>query len=64
MWDTFILNPMTNLLLALYQVFFNNFALSVAIFTIIMRLITLPFTLKQQQSSKAMQVLSPELEKL
>jgi YidC/Oxa1 family membrane protein insertase len=64
MWDTFILNPMTNLLLLLYQLFFHNFALSVAIFTIIMRLITLPFTLQQQRSARAMQVLQPELEKI
>lgn len=64
MWDTFILNPMTNLLLLLYQVFFHNFALSVAIFTIITRLITLPFTLQQQKSARSMQILQPELEKI
>jgi YidC/Oxa1 family membrane protein insertase len=64
MWDTLILNPMTNLLLLLYQVLFNNFALAVAVFTLITRLITLPFTLKQQRSAKAMQELQPELEKL
>jgi YidC/Oxa1 family membrane protein insertase len=64
MWDTLILNPMTNLLLLLYQFLFNNFALAVAVFTLITRLITLPFTLKQQRSAKAMQELQPELEKL
>jgi YidC/Oxa1 family membrane protein insertase len=64
MWDTLILNPMTNLLLVLYQFLFNNFAVAVAVFTLITRLITLPFTLKQQRSAKAMQELQPELEKL
>ncbi len=64
MWDNLILNPMTNLLLLLYQVLFNNFALAVAVFTLITRLITLPFTLQQQRSAKAMQDLQPELEKL
>lgn len=64
MWDTFILNPMTNLLLLLYQYLFNNFALAVVVFTLITRLITLPFTLKQQRSSKAMQEMQPELEAL
>jgi YidC/Oxa1 family membrane protein insertase len=64
MWNTLILNPMTNLLLLLYQFLFNNFALAVAVFTLITRLITLPFTLKQQRSAKAMQELQPELEKL
>ena len=64
MWDLLILNPMTNLLLLLYQVLFNNFALAVVIFTLITRLITLPFTLKQQRSSKAMQEMQPELQAL
>ena len=64
MWDTLILNPMTNLLLYLYQILFNNFALAVAVFTLITRLITLPFTLKQQQSSRAMQLLQPEMEEI
>jgi YidC/Oxa1 family membrane protein insertase len=64
MWDTLILNPMTNLLLLLYQYLFHNFALAVAAFTIVTRLITLPFTVKQQRSAKAMQLLQPELEKL
>lgn len=64
MWDTLILNPMTNLLLLLYQVLFSNFALAVVVFTLITRLITLPFTLKQQRSAKAMQELQPELEKI
>lgn len=64
MWDTLILNPMTNLLLLLYQNLFNNFALAVAVFTLITRLITLPFTMKQQRSAKMMQELQPELEKI
>jgi YidC/Oxa1 family membrane protein insertase len=64
MWDTLILNPMTNLLLLLYQGLFNNFALAVAVFTLITRLITLPVTIKQQRSAKAMQELQPELEKI
>jgi len=64
MWDTFILDPMTNLLLLLYQFLFNNFALAVAVFTLVTRLITLPFTLQQQRSSRAMQELQPEIQKL
>jgi YidC/Oxa1 family membrane protein insertase len=64
MWETFILNPMTNILLLLYQYLFSNFALAVAAFTLITRIITLPFTLQSQRSSRAMQELQPELEKL
>ncbi|MEN8097843.1 MAG: YidC/Oxa1 family membrane protein insertase, partial [Chloroflexota bacterium] len=64
MFDTFIVNPMTNLLLLLYQGLFQNFALAVVVFTLIMRLIILPFTMKQQRSSRAMQEIQPELDKL
>lgn len=64
MWDLVIVNPMTNILLLLYQVLFSNFALAVAVFTLLTRLITLPFTMKQQQSSRAMQAIQPEVQKL
>jgi len=64
MFETFIVDPMTNLLLLLYQLLFNNFALAVAVFTIITRLITLPFTVRQQRSTQAMQAIQPELEKI
>lgn len=64
MFDTLIINPMTNLLVLLYQLLFNNFALAVAVFTILTRLLTLPFTIKQQRSTQAMQQIQPELEKL
>lgn len=64
MWDLLILDPMTNLLLFLYQILFHNFALSVVVFTLITRLITLPFTLKQQRSTRATQAIQPELQKL
>lgn len=52
MWDTLIVNPMLNLLLFLYQVLFQNFALTILVFTVLIRLITYPLTYQQQKSTK------------
>lgn len=62
MWDTFILNPMINALLMLYDFLGNNFVLAIAVFTIIIRLLTLPLNLRQQRSSLKMQEKQPEIQ--
>lgn len=56
--------PMLNLLLLLYAFLGHNFALSIVVFTILVRLVTLPLTLPQQRSAKAMQALQPRLQEL
>jgi YidC/Oxa1 family membrane protein insertase len=61
MWDQIIINPMTNLLLALYAWLGQNFILAIAVFTILIRLVTLPLNLKQQRSSMQMQELQPQI---
>ncbi|MBC8265030.1 MAG: membrane protein insertase YidC [Anaerolineales bacterium] len=63
LWNL-LLQGMVNALLFLYNVLGNNFALSVAVFTILVRLITLPLTLPAQRSAKVQQELQPELEKI
>lgn len=57
MWDTFILNPMVNALMLIYQYLGHNFGLAIIVFTILIRLITLPLTLQQQRSTQKMQEL-------
>lgn len=54
MWDLLILNPLINLLLILYQLLFQNFALTIVVFTILVRLLTFPLTYQQQKASKKM----------
>lgn len=63
-WTQFFLQPMLNALLLLYGVVGQNFAAAIAIFTVIIRLITLPLTLPQQKSAKKMQDLQPKLQEL
>ena len=57
MWDTIILNPMINALLLIYDLLWNNFGLAIIVFTIIIRLITLPLTMQQTRSQQKMQQL-------
>jgi YidC/Oxa1 family membrane protein insertase len=60
----FILNPFVTLLTFLYRVFGNDMVLSIAVFTVLIRLLTYPLTIQQQRSTRAMQQLQPELKKL
>jgi len=54
-WTNLILNPMVNSLLLIYQFLFHNFGLAIIVFTAIIRLITMPLTLRQQRSMEKMQ---------
>lgn len=60
----FILNPFVTLLTFLYSVLGNDMVIAITVFTIIVRVITHPLTMQQQRSTKAMQVVQPELKKL
>lgn len=51
-WNLLILNPMLNSLLFLYQLLFNNFTLTILVFTVLIRLITFPLTAQQQKSTR------------
>jgi YidC/Oxa1 family membrane protein insertase len=54
MWDTLILNPMINALLWIYALLGQNFGLAIIMFTIVIRLVTIPLTLQQQRSQQKM----------
>jgi len=62
-WN-FFFRFMLNSLLFLYDSLGRNFALSIVIFTILARLLTLPTTIKQQKNSQRMQELQPEVQRL
>lgn len=62
MWDLLILNPMINGLLLLYDLLGNNFILAIAVFTVLIRLLTLPLSLRQQRSSMRMQEIQPQIQ--
>src|SRR5512141_1646250 len=55
-WNTLVFNPMVNILLFIYVVI-RNYGLAIIIFTLLIRLITLPFYAQQQKAMKKQQTL-------
>jgi YidC/Oxa1 family membrane protein insertase len=63
-WDIIAIQPMTNVLIVLTDVLFNNFGLAIIALTLIVNGAMLPLTMKQTRASKAMQALQPKLAEL
>ncbi|MBI4340565.1 MAG: membrane protein insertase YidC [Chloroflexi bacterium] len=61
LWNQIILNPMQNSLVVLYALMGRNFGITIVVFTVLVRLATLPLTLKQIRSTKKMSDLQPRL---
>lgn len=55
---------MLNMLVVLYSVLFSNFGLAIMVFTVLVRLVILPLTLRQVRSSKSMADLQPKIQEL
>lgn len=62
MWDTFIVSPMTNLLLLIYNLIGQNFGIAIILFTILIRAITWPLTAQQLKGTSGMQELQTDKE--
>ncbi len=63
-FDLLIVNPMTNALMLLYGLFGQSYVLAILAITVIIRLVTLPLTLKQQIGSYKMQAMQPRMKEL
>jgi YidC/Oxa1 family membrane protein insertase len=63
-WNTIVLEPILNSLVALCTVLANNFGLAIIVLTIVVRLVLIPLTVRQTQSTKAMQSLQPKMQEL
>ena len=64
LFDTLLFEPILNGLILLYGVLFHNLALTIVVFTILVRVLILPLTLRQLHASKALSRLQPEMAKL
>jgi YidC/Oxa1 family membrane protein insertase len=62
MWETVILQPMTNLLIFIYDLIGHNFGIAIILFTIVIRLITWPLNAQQMKGAAAMQALQSDKE--
>lgn len=63
-WNLIVLDPMLNGLIALSEYCFHNFGLAIIVLTIVIRLILMPLTIRQTQSTKAMQSLQPKIQEI
>lgn len=64
LWNEVIIRPMLNTLMVLYVLLFNNMGLAIIAFTILVRLITLPLTLKQIRQMRRMSDLQPRMREI
>lgn len=62
MWDTLIVTPFINVLLFIYDIFWNNFGIAIILFTILIRLVTHPLMVKQIKGAQAMQAMQQDEE--
>jgi YidC/Oxa1 family membrane protein insertase len=63
-WDVVFLNPLINALIILNNVLFSDFGLAIIVFTLLMRLATMPLTLRQIHSTRAMTALQPKMQEI
>ncbi|NLN69550.1 MAG: membrane protein insertase YidC, partial [Chloroflexi bacterium] len=54
MWETLVIQPFTNILLLINSLV-GNFGISIVLFTILIRLLTHPLTVKQFKATQGMQ---------
>ena len=60
-WDHGIMRPMINSLAMLYWLLFSNFGLAIIVFTVIVRVLMIPLTLRQTRQMRRLQGLSPRM---
>jgi YidC/Oxa1 family membrane protein insertase len=63
-WNQVIIGPMINILVLLYSLLFHNFGVAILVFTVIIRLATLPLTLRQINMTQGMSKLQPLLKEI
>jgi YidC/Oxa1 family membrane protein insertase len=55
MWDTIIITPFVNVLMFIYTLVGHNFGVAIILFTLLIRLVTHPLTVKQLKGTSGMQ---------
>lgn len=63
-WNDVLINPMINGLIIMSRLLFDNFGLAIIAFTILVRLTTLPLTLRQLHSGRRMQAIQPKVQEI
>ena len=64
LWNEVVTKPMTNSLMLLYVILFNNLGLGIIVFTLLVRRATYPLVVRQVRQTQKMQNLQPRLKDL
>ena len=63
-WTEFIIRPMLNTLMVLYVISFKQMGIAIILFTVLVRLVTMPLTVRQVRQMRAMSALQPRLKEI
>ena len=63
-WTQFIIRPMLNTLMVLYVISLSNMGVAIILFTILVRLVTFPLTVRQVKQMRAMSGLQPKIREI
>lgn len=63
-WNELLMNPLINALLLLTNLVGGHFGIAIILFTLSLRIVTIPFTLRQLQSTRAMQEIQPRMQEI
>jgi len=63
LWNLIIVNPLLNLLVFIYSIV-GNYGVAILLFTVFIKVVTLPFSMQQQKAMKKQAAVAPELEVL
>lgn len=63
-WTVLFVNPLINALVVLDKAVLGQFGLAILLFTILLRVATIPFTLRQLESTRAMQAVQPQMQEI
>ena len=63
-WNVIFIRPMVNSLILLYILLGQNFGLSIISFTVIIRVLMFPLSIRQTKQMKAMSVIQPKIKQI
>jgi len=63
-WNMLLMQPLINALLLLTNLVGGQFGVAIILFTVVLRIVTIPFTLRQLQSTRAMQEIQPRMQEI
>jgi YidC/Oxa1 family membrane protein insertase len=63
-WTVLLIDPLVNALVVLDILCFGQFGLAILLFTVLLRLVTLPLTINTYRSMKSMQAIQPKIQEI